>query len=146
MRAHSPRPTIGNPDTNFFGKLSLQLAQNSQVELSYNSVKANQDNLVHSPPPTGFRDGYQLSNSGYHFTPRPTPRAAKWTAQVGDGFTNELIVGYQRDPGQPRSAEPRAADLRGRRPAGTGAVPSTNIAAAPSGSRTATRWTRTSSR
>ncbi|HEY6853040.1 MAG TPA: carboxypeptidase regulatory-like domain-containing protein, partial [Gemmatimonadales bacterium] len=61
-------PTLGNPDKNIFGKLSYQIAANSQLELSYNYVNANQDNLTHTSTATGFRDGYQLSNSGYLFS------------------------------------------------------------------------------
>ena len=121
-------PTIGNPDKNAFGKLSLQLAQNSQVELSYNFVSANQDNLVHSSTATGFRDGYQLSNSGYLFTTKTNTARGKWTVQAGR-LSNELIAGYQRI--RDNRDLPNRVPLifvGGDRPF-TGAVPSTNIAA-----------------
>jgi carboxypeptidase family protein len=121
-------PTIGNPDKNAFGKLNLQLAQNSQVELSYNFVSANQDNLVHSSTATGFRDGYQLSNSGYLFTTKTNTARGKWTVQAGR-ISNELIAGYQRIRDN-RNLPNRVPLIfvGGDRPF-TGAVPSTNIAA-----------------
>ncbi len=89
-----PGPIIPNPDKNVFGKLDYQLAQNSQVEVSYNFVDANQDVLVHNSTATGFRDGYQLSNSGYNIATRTNTLRGKWTAQLGSN-SNELIAGYQ---------------------------------------------------
>lgn len=121
-------PTIGNPDKNIFGKLSFQLAQNSQLEVSYNFVDANQDNLVHSSTATGFRDGYQLSNSGYLFATTTNTGRGKWTLQAGS-ISNELIAGYNRI--RDHRELPNRVPLifvGGDRPF-TGAVPSTNIAA-----------------
>ena len=121
-------PTIGNPDKNIFGKLSLQLAENSQVELSYNHVNATQDNLTHNSTATGFRDGYQLSNSGYLFTTHTNTARGKWTVQAGR-LSNEMIAGYQRirDKRQLPNDVPLIF-VGGDRPF-SGAVPSTNIAA-----------------
>ena len=123
-----PGPTIPNPDKNIFGKLNYQLAQNSQVELSYNFVDANQDVLVHNSTATGFRDGYQLSNSGYNFATRTNTLRTKWTAQLGSN-SNELIAGYQKI--RDHRAIPNDVPLIfvGGDRAFTGAVPSTNLAA-----------------
>ncbi len=121
-------PVIGNPDKNFFGKLNLQVAQNSQVELSYNFVDANQDVLVHNSTATGFRDGYQLSNSGYNFATTTNTLRSKWTAQLGSK-SNELIAGYQKI--RDHRVIPNNVPLIfvGGDRAFAGAVPSTNIAA-----------------
>jgi len=89
-------PTLGNPDKNIFGKLTAQLGTNSQLEASYNFVDANQDNLTRSSTATGFRDGYQLSNSGYNFRTRTNTAKAKWTTTVAGSYANELLLGYQR--------------------------------------------------
>ena len=121
-------PTIGNPDKNIFGKLDYQLAQNSQVELSYNYVNANQDVLVHNSTATGFRDGYQLSNSGYNFATTTNTLRGKWTAQLGSN-SNELIAGWQKI--RDHRVIPNNAPLIfvGGDRAFAGVVPSTNIAA-----------------
>ena len=121
-------PIIGNPDKNIFGKLDYQLAQNSQLELSYNYVNANQDVLVHNSTASGFRDGYQLSNSGYNIANQTNTLRSKWTAQVGSS-SNELIAGYERI--RDHRVIPNQVPLifvGGDRPF-AGAVPSTNIAA-----------------
>src|SRR5205809_3635358 len=89
-------PTLGNPDKNVFGKLTAQLGTNSQLEASYNFVDANQDNLTRNSTATGFRDGYQLSNSGYNFRTRTNTAKAKWTTTVAVSHANELLLGYQR--------------------------------------------------
>src|SRR5438876_2151971 len=89
-------PTLGNPDKNIFGKLTAQLGTNSQLEASYNFVDANQDNLTRNSTATGFRDGYQLSNSGYNFRTRTNTAKAKWTTTVAGRYANELLLGYQR--------------------------------------------------
>ena len=87
-------PTLGNPDKNLFGKVSLHLGTNSDLELSHNYVNATAGSLTRSPIfGTQFRDGYQLSNSGWgqHNTTNTT--RAVWKAQVFDKFSNELLVG-----------------------------------------------------
>ena len=87
---------IGNPDKNIFGKLTAQLGTNSQLEASYNFVDANQDNLIRNSTATGFRDGYELSNSGYNFRTRTNTAKAKWTSTIAGNNSNELLFGYQR--------------------------------------------------
>jgi carboxypeptidase family protein/TonB-dependent receptor-like protein len=88
-------PTLGNPDHNYFGKIDAQLAPNSQLELSHNWVDASQDNLIHNSTQTGFRDGYQLSNSGYLFGTVTHTTRAKLTQQISSVYSNELLLGYQ---------------------------------------------------
>jgi hypothetical protein len=89
-------PTLENPDKNFFGKLTAQIATNSQLELSYNYVKAHGDQFTRSPSATGFRDGYQLSNSGYEQANVTNTYRGKLTSQFGSGMSNELLVGYNK--------------------------------------------------
>ncbi|MGH7644804.1 MAG: TonB-dependent receptor [Gemmatimonadales bacterium] len=89
-------PVLANPDKNIFAKLSGQLGTNSHVELSYNFVDAGDDNLIRAPSATGFRDGYQLSNSGYEFQTKTNTARAKWNAVLASRFSNELILGYSR--------------------------------------------------
>ena len=89
-------PTLGNPDKNIFGKLTAQLGTNSQLEASYNFVDANSDVLIRNSTATGFRDGYELSNSGYNFRTQTNTAKTKWTAAVAGHYSNELLLGYQR--------------------------------------------------
>jgi hypothetical protein len=87
-------PTLGNPDKNLFGKVSIHLGTNSDLEVSHNYVNATANNLTRSPLfGTQFRDGYQLSNSGWgqHNTTNTT--RAVWKAQLFEKFSNELLVG-----------------------------------------------------
>jgi hypothetical protein len=92
-------PTQNNPDHNVFGKITAQLATNSALELSQNVVWASSDNLIHNPSQSQFagsyRDGYQLSNSGYLFTSKTYTSRAKWSALLGTRFANELLLGAQ---------------------------------------------------
>ncbi len=87
-------PKLTNPDKNFFGKVTAQLGNNSQLEVSHNYVKASDDNLIRDSRRTGFRDGYQLSNSGYSFSSKTNSTRAKWTAMFANRFSNELLLGY----------------------------------------------------
>src|SRR3989441_4425142 len=89
-------PTQGNPDKNFFGKITAQLGTNNELEVSNNFVDANTDVLIRNSTATGSRDGYQLSNSGYNFRSKTNTARAKWTATLASRFANELLVGYQR--------------------------------------------------
>jgi len=89
-------PTLGNPDKNIFGKLTAQLGTNSQLEASYNFVDANSDVLIRNSTATGFRDGYELSSSGYNFRTQTNTAKTKWTAAVAGHYSNELLLGYQR--------------------------------------------------
>ncbi len=88
-------PTLKQPDANVFGKVTVQLATNSQLELSYNHVGASDDNLIRNPTATGFRDGYELTRSGYKFGSITNTARAKWNASLGTRLSNELIFGYQ---------------------------------------------------
>jgi hypothetical protein len=88
-------PSIPNPETNLFGKLSYELGTNSHVEVSGIYVNANQYNLIHRyTAPFNGRDGYQLSNSGYNFTDRTRTLRGKWTALVANRYSNEMILAY----------------------------------------------------
>jgi len=86
-------PSLANPDKNYFGKLSAQLATNSLLELTYNYVKASSDQFTRNPTQTGFRDGYQLSQSGYVQANITNTIRAKMTTQLSGGMSNELLIG-----------------------------------------------------
>ena len=87
---------IRNPDKNIFGKLNGEINANHHVEVSYNYVDASQDNLTHASTATGFRDGYQLSNSGYLFSSTTNTLRGKLASTMARGASNELLLGYQR--------------------------------------------------
>ncbi|HKC46806.1 MAG TPA: TonB-dependent receptor [Gemmatimonadales bacterium] len=88
-------PTIPNPETNLFGKLSYELGVNSHVEVTGAFVNADQVNLTHRyTAPFNGRDGYQLSNSGYDVTDHTRTVRGKWTAQLSSQLSNELIAAY----------------------------------------------------
>ncbi|HEV8265005.1 MAG TPA: TonB-dependent receptor [Gemmatimonadales bacterium] len=89
-------PSIENPDRNFFGKVTTQLATNSQLELSYNYVKASSDVLIRNSTSAIGRDGYELSNSGYVQANVTNTARAKVMTQLSRGLANELLVGYNR--------------------------------------------------
>lgn len=89
-------PTIENPDRNFFGKVTTQLATNSQLELSYNYVKASSDVLIRNSTATGSRDGYELGNSGYVQANVTNTVRGKMTTQLSGGLSNELLIGYNK--------------------------------------------------
>jgi hypothetical protein len=94
-------PQINNPETNLFGKLDFELGTNSHVELSGTIVNVNQDKLIHTyrsgfvqpPSLSNARDGYELSGSGYYMKDETRTVRGKWTATLGNRFSNELIVG-----------------------------------------------------
>ena len=88
-------PSIPNPETNLFGKLNYELGTNSHVEVSGIFVNANKPTLIHQyTSPFNGRDGYQLSNSGYNTTDKTRTARGKWTALLGNRYSNELIAGY----------------------------------------------------
>src|SRR2546422_7408251 len=87
---------IRNPDKNIFGKLNGEINANHHVEVSYNYVDASQDNLTHASTATGFRDGYQLSNSGYLFSSTTNTLRGKLASTMARGASNEVLLGYQR--------------------------------------------------
>jgi outer membrane receptor protein involved in Fe transport len=95
-------PPIANPDKNVFGKLSWQTGRNSRVELSHNFVDASQDQLIRNPTSPRFsttspnyRDGYQLSESGYQQANRTNTTRIKWTSTFGGNYANEFLAGGQ---------------------------------------------------
>jgi carboxypeptidase family protein len=125
-------PDIRNPDKNIFAKLNGELSPNHHAELSYNYVDASQDVLTHNPTATGFRDGYQLSSSGYLFSTTTNTLRGKISSTLPRGASNELLLGYQRIRDH-RDLPNRASLIfvggdRGQ-PVGPTQVPATNIAA-----------------
>ncbi len=90
---------LGNPDRNVFAKISTSMIPSSYLELSYNLVNAQQDNLTRAPTsptvPGRIRDGYQLSNSGYGQTATTHTARAKLVSSLMDGkLSNELLAGF----------------------------------------------------
>ena len=124
-------PPIGNPDKNIFVKLNGEVSPNHHAELSYNYVDANQDVLIRGPTATGFRDGYQLSNSGYLFASTTNTLRGKVASTLARGASNELLLGYQRI--RDHRGLPNRVPLifvggdRGQ-PVAAGQLPTTNIA------------------
>lgn len=88
-------PVIKNPDTNIFLKLTGQAGARGQFELSFNRVSASDYNLIRNSTATGFRDGYQLSESGYNFESVTNTLRGRLNTPFGRGLTNELLVAYQ---------------------------------------------------
>jgi hypothetical protein len=91
------RPTIPNPDQNIFAKLTAQIGERGQAELSYNYVRSNNDVLTHDPTganPTRLREGYQYDQSGYDRASRTDSWRGRLNTPFGSRYTNELIVSY----------------------------------------------------
>ncbi len=126
-------PNIRNPDKNIFAKLNGEISPNHHAELSYNYVDASQDVLTHSTAnATSFRDGYQLSNSGYLIANTTNTLRGKLASTLAHGASNELLLGYQRIRDH-RDIASRAPLIfvggdRGQ-PVAANAVPTVNIAA-----------------
>ncbi len=106
-------PSLGSPDRNLFIKVDTNTLPNSRLELSYNLVSANSDNLARDPTgtsvPNGLRGGYELSGSGYNLQNLTNTVRAKLTTNSDDGvFSNELLGGVSiiRDVRQPSSTSP----------------------------------------
>src|SRR5437762_2596463 len=90
-------PNIRNPDKNIFAKVNGEISPNHHAEVSYNYVDASQDVLTHNTSnATSFRDGYQLSNSGYLFATTTNTLRGKLASTLARGASNELLIGYQR--------------------------------------------------
>jgi len=90
-------PDLANPDRNVFVKLSTSVIDNSDLELSYNFVKANADVLLRAPTsttiPGRLRDGYELSGSGYAQANSTNTLRAKMTTNINNGkMSNELLA------------------------------------------------------
>ena len=96
-------PNINNPDHDLFVKISTSAIENSNLEISYNLVNANQDTYNRavtspSPPSAGspgrVRDGYQLTDSGYTFNSTTQSIRGKLSSNWGEGmYSNELLAG-----------------------------------------------------
>ncbi|PYO86417.1 MAG: hypothetical protein DMD68_00105 [Gemmatimonadetes bacterium] len=126
-------PNIRNPDKNIFAKVNGEISPNHHAEVSYNYVDASQDVLTHNTSnATSFRDGYQLSNSGYLFATTTNTLRGKLASTLARGASNELLIGYQRirDHRDLASRTPLifVGGDRGQPVAAT-AVPTVNIAA-----------------
>lgn len=92
------------PDHDIFLKLNGQLTPRSQVELSYNDVKASDGTLIRSSSFSGFRSGYELGNAGYAIDNTTRTARMRYNVTLGGRYTNELLLGYQqirdlRNPG-----------------------------------------------
>ncbi|HXI63917.1 MAG TPA: TonB-dependent receptor [Gemmatimonadales bacterium] len=125
-------PTLGNPDKNLFAKVTAHLGTNSDLEVSHNYVNATAENLTRSPIfGTQFRDGYQLSNSGWGQHNETNTTRAVWKALLFDKFSNELLVG--RNAIRDKRDLPNNVPLilvNGNRPGDTSSVRPTTILAA----------------
>ncbi len=100
-------PSIDNPLANVFGKLSFNIAGSSLLDISYNYAKAELGQLVRSVsrpgnlPSSGFltaanmRDGYELTQSGYGQNNHSHTIRAQLRSELGNGFSNEFLAGYQ---------------------------------------------------
>jgi len=126
-------PNQRNPDKNIFAKLNGEISPNHHAEVSYNYVDAAQDVLTHNTAnATSFRDGYQLSNSGYLFATTTNTLRGRLASTLARGASNELLLGYQRI--RDHRDLPNRAPLifvggdRGQ-PVSPTAVPTVNIAA-----------------
>jgi hypothetical protein len=97
-----------SPDHDFFVKLSAQVTEGSQVELTWNSVKASQNSLIRNTTYSCCRDGFELGNGGYEIDNTTNTYRLRFNAALGGRFTNELLVGYSaiRDNRPPAMATP----------------------------------------
>jgi hypothetical protein len=89
------KPTIPNPDRNLFMKLSGQLGQRTQFEITYANTQSELAVLTHDPfgaNPTRLREGYQYDASGYGNTNDNNSLRARLNSQLGDRITNEFLV------------------------------------------------------
>ena len=87
-----------SPDRNLFVKLNGQVSASSQIELSYNDVKASDGSLIRSSSFSGYRSGYELGNAGYVINNTTRTGRLRLNSALGGGATNELMLGYPADP------------------------------------------------
>lgn len=85
---------LGRPDKNFFGKLNYQVGEASQLDLSYNYVRASLDNFNRTSRTDPTRDGWQLSNSGFKIGSTTNSARFKFTSLLG-AANFEAHLGYQ---------------------------------------------------
>ncbi len=88
--------TDNTPDHDIFVKLNAQVTQGSQVELSYNHVKASDGSLIRSNSFSSFRSGFELGNAGYTINNTTETTRLRYNAALGGRYTNELLLGYQK--------------------------------------------------
>ncbi len=91
-------PNQENPDKNLFVKITSTQIPNSRLELSYNLVSAQQDNLSRdygaTSVPFFLSGGYQLSNSGYGIANTTNTGRLKLTTNSDDSkVSNEFLTG-----------------------------------------------------
>ncbi len=82
------------PDHNVFLKLNGQIADGSQLELTYNSVAASSHSLIRASTWSCCRDGFELSNAGYSQRNTTDTWRMRWNASFLGRYTNELLFGY----------------------------------------------------
>ena len=83
------------PDHNIFVKLNGQVSARSQIELSFNHVTASDGTLLRGYSFSGYRNGYELGNSGYSIANTTESWRLRYNASISDRYTNELLLGYQ---------------------------------------------------
>ena len=83
-----------SPDHDFFVKLNGQVTASSQVELTWNSVKASQNSLIRNTSYSCCRDGFELGNGGYEIDNTTNTFRLRYNAALGARYTNELLLGY----------------------------------------------------
>ncbi len=86
--------SLERPDKNFFGKLNWQVGGSSQLEVSYNYVRASLDNFNRTTRNREDRDGWQLSNSGFKIGSTTNTARAKYTSLLG-AANLEVLFGFQ---------------------------------------------------
>jgi hypothetical protein len=96
--------TDDTPDRDLFVKLNGQVSEGSQVEFTFNSVKAGDGSLIRSNGFSGFRSGFELGNAGYRIENTTNTARLRYNATFGGRYTNELLLGYSairdnRNPG-----------------------------------------------
>ncbi|MBX3147840.1 MAG: TonB-dependent receptor [Gemmatimonadales bacterium] len=85
---------LNQPDKNFFGKINAQLGGSSQLEVSYNYIRASRDAFSRGTRNLADRDGWQLSNSGYKIGNTTNSIRSKFTTVLGRASL-EVLAGYQ---------------------------------------------------
>lgn len=84
---------LQNPDKNLFGKLTYQAGGSSQLEVSYNHVKASNQFFNRTARQRVDQDGWQLSNSGNDSRNTTNTVRAKFTSLIGSA-NFEALFGY----------------------------------------------------
>ncbi|MGE5230235.1 MAG: TonB-dependent receptor [Deltaproteobacteria bacterium] len=87
-------PILGQPADNWFAKLSWQPAPGHVLELSYNRVDGDLDQLNRTVVNRVNRDGWQLANSGSRIASRSDALRLRAVSARGP-VANELLLSYQ---------------------------------------------------